>query len=367
VINEIVIIAPEFNAGRGGVGDYTARMFKYLRCNGTFKFLVPGTALTSLPSARVEQLAATRDGIVRQLPASGGKVLLQYSAYGFDRFGYPRTLIRALVEWKNKTRGQLVVMFHEIWTFWPVMNKNFPVQLFHRRAIKHLLRHVDVAFTSTASQAGYLRALSRSAPIYVLPVGSNIRRDEPLDRPRRPGWAIVFGLQHARIRALTRMQISLRQLVAAKQVTKIIAAGANSGSQLDEEERSLLVDLQLRDGFEQAGVQPEQAISQMLATVSFGIFGQDELSYAKSSIFMAYAAHELNILADFASASKPAPICWLVAPGDLLKGITAADLKKRAQHLRNWQEQTSSWKLIGRKFSEALESNAQERVQIAGQ
>jgi len=366
VIDEIVIIAPELNAGHGGVGDYTARLSECLRGNGNFKFLVPRTALTSMPTDRVQQLAATPDAIVRQLPVFGGRILLQYSAYGFDRFGYPRTLIRALVDWKNKTRGRLVVMFHEIWTFWPVTNKNFPVQLFHRRAIKRLLRHVDVAFTSTASQAGHLRTLSGSAQIHVLPVGSNILRGEPLDRPRQPGWAIVFGLQPARIRALTRMQTSLRQLVVAKQIVKVIALGANPGSQLDEEERGLLVDLRLRDGFEQLGAQSQQAISQMLATASFGIFGQDELSYAKSSIFMAYAAHELNVLADFASASKPAPICWLVAPAELLKGISPAELKERAQHLRNWQEQTSSWKLIATKFSEALELNAKEHVQIAG-
>ena len=365
MIDEIVIIAPELNAGRGGVGDYTSRLFECLRSNGNFRFLVPRTNLTSLPAEKVEQLAATADAIVRQLPISSGRILLQYSAYGFDRFGYPRTLIRALIDWKTKTRGRLVVMFHEIWTFCPVMNKNFLVQWFHRRAIKRLLRHVDVAFTTTASQVGHLRALSGGAQIHVLPVGSNIRPGEPPDQPRQPGWAVVFGRQPARINALTRMQTSLRQLALAKQIVKIIAVGANSGSQLDKEERSLLADLRLRDGFEQLGAQSEQAISQILSTASFGIFGQDELSYAKSSTFMAYAAHELNILADFASPSKPTPICWLVALSELLRGISPAELKERAQNLRTWQDQSSSWAVIGTKFSEALQLSGRERAQTA--
>ncbi len=365
MMNEIVIIAPELNAGRGGVGDYTLRLFDCLRANGNFRFLVPPTSVTSLTSERVEQLAATSAAVVGQLPVSAGSVLLQYSAYGFDRLGYPRTLIRALVDWKNKTHGRLVVMFHEIWTFWPVTNKNFLVQLFHRRAIKRLLRHADVALTSTPSQAGHLRALSSTAQIHVLPVGSGIRPDEPLDRPRQPGWAVVFGLQPARINALKRMQTNLRQLAVSKQIVKIIAVGSNSRSQLDEKERGLLADLPLQDGFEQPGAQSEQAISQILATVSFAISGQDELSYTKSSSFMACAAHELNILADFASASKPAPICWLVAPGELLRGISAAELKERAQNLRNWQEQTSSWTVIGTTFSEALHLSARESVQAA--
>ncbi len=161
------------------------------------------------------------------------------------------------------------------------------------------------------------------------------------------------------------MQNSLSSLAAAKVITKIICVGADSDFESKEEEERLLMSLQLADGFQQLGAQSESAISKIFATVSLGVFGQDELCYAKSGSFMAYAAHTLAILADFADPSKPAPICWLVAPGELLEGISPAELKTRAQRLRDWQEKTSSWKLIGAKFSEALELNAKERAQIA--
>ena len=35
----------------------------------------------------------------------GGKVLLQYSAYGFDRLGYPRWLIKGVLDWKKESQG----------------------------------------------------------------------------------------------------------------------------------------------------------------------------------------------------------------------------------------------------------------------
>ncbi len=342
---QVVIITPETEPGSGGLADYTLRLMENL----------PGRE-------KVQLFIPSKRGA--WLPPRADKILVQYSAYGFDRLGYPRDLIRALIEWKTKAGGRLVVMFHEIWTFRAVTNKNFFVQLCHRGAIRRLLPHVDLVFTSTSSQAEHLRALHPNKPIQVLPVGSNIRPSGDVDLPRKQGWAIIFGLSSARLRTLQKMHSNLRSLAAASLITKITSVGASSNPQSNEEERRLLINLQLADGFEQLGAQPESTISNILGKASLGIFGQDELSYAKSGTFMAYAAHQLNILADFADASKRPPICWLIAPGELLKGISSAEFKQRAQRLRNWQEQTSSWRLIGTKFSEALELNANEPVQI---
>lgn len=356
VSDEIVTITPELTAGRGGVGDYITRLLEHLRPMGDLRLLVPSMGLSGARTQyRVDELAATSGAILKQLPAVGGQVLVQYSAYGFDRFGYPRVLIRALIDWKKRTSGRLVMMFHEIWTFWPMTNKNFLVQLFHRRAIKQLLGHADVVFTSTASQAEHLRRLFPDVVVHVLPVGPNIRPGEDAaNLLRKPHSAVLFGLQPTRVRALRRMESSLGALAKGKQITKIISLGADSDSELDREEHRLLSGLPLADGFEQRGLQPEAAISDALSASSFGIFGQDELSHGKSSAFMAYAAHGLNVVADFANTSKPEPICWLVAPHELLEGISAAELAERAERLRNWQRRSSSWDLIATRFAEAL-------------
>jgi glycosyltransferase involved in cell wall biosynthesis len=337
--DEVVIVTPELPPAVGGVADYTQRLIEAWPDKENLQVLVPRNAMEEL------------------LPGVG-RVLVQYSAYGFDHHGYPRKLIRALIDWKTKTGGRLVVMFHEIWTFWPVTNKNFFVQFLHRRAIKSLLKAADKVFTSTESQAEHLRALSLPNPIGVLPVGSNIRRNEDVDLARMPGCAVTFGLQRARLRGLRKMRSSLSSLAAAGYITKIISIGAGSDSNLHNEERSLLNSLPLKEGFEQLGPRPEREISALLFAASFGIFAHGELSLTKSGTFMAYAAHELNVLADFADKSKPAPICWLVAPWELRQEGSNSEWKSRAKSLRAWQKENSSWELIARTFADALELNA---------
>jgi hypothetical protein len=343
--DELLVITPELTPGAGGVGDYTLRLIENLPDREKIRLRVP-------PGDR------------KEFPMDVHKVLVQYSAYGFDRLGYPRQLIRALIDWKSRSQGRLVIMFHEIWTFWPMTNRNFFVQMLHRRGIKHLLSHADMVFTSTASQAAHLRTLSASVPIHVLPVGSNISRKFSGSRPRHAGQAIIFGRQQARLRSLKKMRASLNALATAGQVTGIVTVGANSDPEGHNEERNFLRGLSLPDGFQQRGPQSEATISEMLSTASFGIFGQDELSYGKSGTFMAYATHELNILADFADSSGPEPVCWLVAPGELLNGMSQSELKERAERLRDWQQRTASWELIGATIAQALELGATERLQV---
>jgi len=366
VNDEVVIITPELSPAGGGVGDYTLRILDTWPNASKLTVLVAqghSLSASSLPY-RVGELGSDPTLILEQLPGHGGKVLVQYSAYGFDRFGYPGKLLRALLDWKGKTGGRLVVMFHEIWTFWPVTNKNFFVQLLHRRAIKRLLRSADEVFTSTRSQAEHLRRLSPRSPVHVLPVGSNIRRNEIVDPVRIPGCAVLFGLQRTRIRALKKMQSSLSTLAHAGHIMKIISVGAGEDPSHHDEERALLAGLPLEHGFEQRGLRPEREISELLLTASFGISAQDELSFSKSGTFMACAAHELNVLADFAVPSKPAPISWLIAPRELLGGISEAELKTRAQHLCAWQRENSSWELITKKFGEALDLEGTPSIRV---
>src|SRR5450755_2366074 len=158
-MNEITIIAPELAAGAGGVADYTLRLVEEWSGRVKPRFILPNDTKTNLRG---------------KLPASGGKILLQYSAYGFDRIGYPRSLLRTLTEWKKTTGGLLVIMFHEIWAFWPLLNKNRFVQRMHRADIGHLITQADAVFTSTPSQAEHLLKLAPQCNIQCMPVGSNI-------------------------------------------------------------------------------------------------------------------------------------------------------------------------------------------------
>jgi hypothetical protein len=354
-MNEFVIITPEFSNG-GGVGDYTLRLLEnWPRLENLTLLVAKGLGESAQRNYQVRQLGSDRAAILKQLPAGGGKILLQYSAYGFDRLGYPRDLIRALLEWKEHARGRLVVMFHEIWAFWPLLNKNFPLQWLHRRAIGRLLESSDAVFTSTPSQGDHLRILAGGMPIRVLPVGSNVRPNEDVKVSRSQGWAALFGRQATRLAALQKMEKRLATLAASGRIRKIISIGRDSDPGACDHERELFDRLKLSEGFEQRGAGTEEQISQVLSSVAFGIFGQDELSLGKSGTFMAYAAHQLNVLAEIADSSKPAPVCWLVAPDELLDGISQDELDIRAERLRLWQKETCSWQRIARELGSALE------------
>ena len=352
---ETVIICPELAAG--GVGDYTRRLLENLPGIPSLRLIVPKVGnrpVNSFEQYPVEETDGTIRDLRDRLPTHGGKVLVQYSAYGFDRHGYPRWLIQALLEWKKKSQSTLAIMFHEIWTFWPIWNKNYFLQQLHRRDLRRLLRVTDTVFTSTSSQAAHLTALAPRCPIQVLPVGSNIRRVQTTDGDREAGLLVLFGLQRSRIRALRTMLPSLKSLAGVEQIRKIVTAGAGQSREGDEEELALLMAIELIDGFEQQGPLPEEKISQLLSIGAFALSAQDDLSVTKSGTLMAYAAHGLNIISCYADASKPKPLSLMISPEELLKGVTPQELESRGERLRLWQEQTSAWPHIAEAVARAL-------------
>jgi hypothetical protein len=356
VTGETVIICPELAAG--GVGDYTRRLLENLPRIAGLRLIIPkiGNRPAHLfGQYPVEETDGTARDLRARLPAHGGKVLVQYSAYGFDRFGYPRWLIKALLDWKKEPQGTLAIMFHEIWAFWPIWNKNYILQQLHRRALRRLLRAADAVFTSTPSQAEHLIALSPRCAIEVLPVGSNIRRVQATEGERETGLAVLFGLQRSRLRTLRKMRPELKALGAAGKIRKIVTAGAGRSREGDDEELALLMELELIEGFDQRGPLSEEKISELLLACEFAISAQDELSITKSGTFMAAATHGLNIISCYADVSKPEPLSLLISPDELMKGVTRTELESRGEKLRQWQERTSAWPHIANQVARALE------------
>ena len=353
---ETVVICPELEAG--GVGDYTRRLLENLPRIAGLRLIIP--KIGNRPARLFEQYPVEEtDGTARdlraRLPARDGKVLVQYSAYGFARFGYPRWLIKALLDWKKESQGILVIMFHEVWTFWPIWNKNYILQQLHRRDLRRLLRVADAVFTSTPSQAEHLIALSPQCAIEVLPVGSNIRRVQATEGDREAGHALLFGLQRSRLRTLRKMEPELKSLGAAGKIRKIVTAGAGRSREGDDEELALLMEFELIEGFDQRGPLPEEKISELLLACEFAISAQDALSITKSGTFMAAATHGLNIISCYADASKPEPFSLLLSVDELMQGVTPTELESRGEKLRQWQERTAAWPYIAHQVARALE------------
>jgi hypothetical protein len=145
----------------------------------------------------------------------------------------------------------------------------------------------------------------------------------------------------------------LRALADLGSITKIITVGAGNGTFADEE-RQLLTGFRLKEGFEQRGHQEEDQISNLLSVSSYGLSAQDELSLTKSSVIMAYAAHGLNVVNAAAGQDKTEPNCLFISPDELLGGLSETELAARAQRLKAWQENTSSWQLIANAFAAVL-------------
>jgi hypothetical protein len=304
----------------------------------------------------------TRATLRAELPAAGGKVLVQYSGYGFGHFGYPRWLLRALIEWKKESGGLLVVMFHEIWTFWPLLNKNRLVQELHRGDLRRLLAVTDVAFTSTASQAEHLAALHPQSQPEVLPVGSSIEPHARGNAPTRdPELAVLFGLQGSRLRTLQSMEAGLKTLAATGRIRRVVTAGAGNDPARAEEEEQLLQSLHLSGGYQLLGAIPAAHVSDLLTGARFALSAQDPLSVTKSSTFMAYAAHRLLVLSPFGGASREEPLCWAASPAELAQGMDEAQLTARADALHRWHERTCSWERIAERFARALQMDVQPR------
>lgn len=354
-MRETVIVTAELS---GGVGDYTRRLIEHLPCTSDLRLLIPkirNRSTSSLEQYVVDETPNTARDLCNLLPHSGGSVLVQYSAYGYDRLGYPRWLIKGLQDWKRRSGGRLIVMFHEIWARWPIWNKNSVVQYLHRRDIGKLLRVTDLAFTATSSQARYLADLDARCPIEVLPVGSNIPLPGDTSmRRREPGLALLFGMQQARIRALRMMSADLRELAGVGRIRRIVTMGAGRTQHGDGEEEASLRELGLVEGFERRGPLPEKEISEILLTSEFAISVQDELSITKSGTFMAFATHGVNVLSCYADATKPEPISLITSAEELRIGVSVEELRSRAERLRRWHDRTSAWPVIADHVARAL-------------
>ena len=346
--SEVVVICPEF--GSGGVGDYTLRVLE--QWQGIAPRLLVANAKAPPHEYRIDELDG-RARAIHAIPADA-RLLVQYSAYGFHAYGYPRALLRTLADWKRTSRGALVVMFHEIWTFWPLLNKNRPLQSLHRRDIGALTRSADAVFTSTRSQAEHLRSASGRSDVGVLPVGSNIRRSVVNEGGTHTGRAVLFGLQPSRLATLRKMHEHLQSLAASAPISSLVVIGGGNRPAGDAEEKELVARLQLREGVEFRGALPEHEVSALLSSASFAISTQDELSVTKSGTFIAYAAHGLNIISPHARASASEPLCWATHPQELQAGIAEAELRKRAESLRSWHDRTCSWPRIAGEFVRAL-------------
>jgi len=337
----------------------------------SFQFIVTRGADASkklLPDLFILGASENAEGLTRALDSvEGDDVLVQYSGFGFDPKGCPRWMPDVLAAWKLKKKGRRVaIMFHELWTKRPLWDPRVVRSWRHRYSIGRLIKLSSAVYTNTEGYAGWLRALNPRVSVSVIPVGCNVQVQTIADlASRERGLLVVFGKQGTRMLALHTMKESLARLAQAGRLNQLlIVGGSPDGAQT---ELSFARQFLPEEKLGATGFMDDEALSELLARAEFGVSGQDWLSVEKSTTFMAYAAHGLNILSPYAGTDERAPFNWLTGVDELLTDDMQMEqkLRDRSRSLREWYESTASWSAIATKMSAGLRIKNSVSEQVA--
>jgi hypothetical protein len=343
-----------------GLGDYSRLLLSTLKLDPPPRILVAnGAAETNAmnPEWPVVQLKRSAGDVIRRLEEYGAtRVVLGYVGYGFQSRGCPLWLLAGLRKWKQRNPGgRLVLTLMELW-FTPAFWKpDFLLQRLHRRSLRRLAMAADKVFVSTEGYAGMMRDCIPPERLRIVPVGSNIVAHVPPDSvPRHPGRWILFGRQGSRIVALKRLGPWLAKFHGSGRVRLLQIAGARESEEANQEEDQLVRRALPANAFQILDLVPSAELSRLLLEAEMALCGQVPGAYGKSSIFMAYASHGLNILAPDTRRTEEPPSCWVTHPAEL--ETAAADftqvLAERSAHLRAWFEETASWERIASIYRE---------------
>jgi hypothetical protein len=330
----LIHIAPELPPKVGGVADYTAILSRRL------VEVSDGAVEPVLVHAGKERAAA----IDVEFPAvdlSGGcttealeeaisridletdhrsVVLLEYSNYGYSRYGVPFRLAQGLKRACRHKGIPLMTMFHELYAtglpwksiFW----RSFPQRL----VADQLVRQSDRVFTNRTRAVAWLTRYRRSweDTVHVQPVFSNV--GEPAELPpfeRRSPNVVVFGGKKDRMYQ-DKGRIP-RRLVEQHGIENVFDIGP--AKEFDRLESGHL---------EFCGVLSSKAISNKLSDALLGLIAYPATRLSKSGAAAAFASHGLPfVLVDEDEGG-------------------AADYYKEGKHFWRWSTLSNSPQLLGK-------------------
>ena len=358
----VVFIIPQLPPAVCGLGDYSMLLLANLNLGEQPRVLVAnGAAETDKlhPELGVEQMERSASALLRKLEEMrASHVVLEYVGYGYQSRCCPLWLLDGLREWKRRNpERRLLMMLMELW-FTPAWWKpDFLLQRLHRRAMRKLAATADKVFVSTEGWARLIRDCVPPGRLRIVPVGTNIVPVAPPgSAPRKARRWILFGRQGSRIVALRGLAPWLSKLHAAGHVRMVQVAGARESDDFNRTEDGLLAGSLPPDAYEILGRIPSPELSRLLLEAEAGLCGQVPRAYSKSTIFMAYASHGVNIVALNMRGITEPPECWVTDPAEFLE--PGADigtlLAERSANLSRWFEETASWSRIASIYREEL-------------
>lgn len=322
-----------------GVGDYNARLLRGLALPGEVTCLVP-------PGAPLPDPATVAGHPVRRLAATGDlpstDLLVHYSAFGYAPRGYPRWLLNGLERWRRaQPARRLGFMLHELWDTAAEGTWRAPIEWLHRRHFLRVLAQADGILTNTSEHRRRLHERAPQLAVSIQPVASNIPRLPAAERPpRENGLAVVFGMQGSRVRTLEALGEGLRPWLANGRLRRLVLVGGGAHPRWTPREEACLAALPA-GAVERHAWMPQEQLAHLLARAEFGLCETEWKDWGKSTVFMTYAAHGLNLLSPHARTESEVPFGWLTHLDDL--GADPTSLASRAADLQRWYDTTADW------------------------
>ena len=289
-------IVPMLPPSISGVGDYALLLARELAAshrvqtrflNGNPDWRGSAESMAPFPAAAVSKrnARALLEGLKNA--SSCQAILLHYVGYGYARRGCPFWLARALEVWKRRTRGRLIVLFHEVSGSGPIWTSGFWTSGVQDWLAKRLAQLADRSIVTTEIAAQRLRAMlpaDAAATVGTLAVFSTL--GEPiaaLAYGQRQPQMVVFGSANWRQEAYTRYLPELKEACARLRIERVVDIGAPVSSRPD-----------LSVPFVEAGVLAASEASTLMSQSRAGFFTYPIAHIGKSTIFAAYCAHGMT-------------------------------------------------------------------------
>ena len=285
-------IVPKVPGGLDGVGDYALVIARKLR----EKFGVE-TVFASFNTDSNETPGGFKLVPLDRLPDDATKydrVLLHYVNYGFQKRGVPFRLLSILRALRERHRGRLVTVFHELYASGPPWTSAFWLQPFQKDLAKSVARLSDACIVSSDHTRRELRQMVSDAEIALHPVPSSIGEPalsaEQITSRDPHRWAIFggTGLVERSLRSLRERRSRIPDSIAPRSL--FVLGGVENRTT-----RAMLVDLGIE--FNYRPNIPAAEASEILGNCSFAFldyFHRPNVETAvilKSSAFASACAH----------------------------------------------------------------------------
>lgn len=327
-MRHVLQIVPRLRPSVCGVGDYAVSIAQEMRKRHGIetRFLVGDPAWSH--GSEVEGFAVDRvsDRTSGALAAAVRRseceaVIVQYSAYGFQKRGAPLWLVRGLATARHP---QVLAMFHELYATGPVCSSAFWLSPLMRWIARRLAELSKYVYVSRAAAARWLGGDN----ITVLPIFSSLGEIEcPAPLRQRPNHLALFAYQ-----AGTNAWYweRLRRTIEVLKPDQVIALGRSP-----DVVGAACGDVPVAC----TGILPVEDVAKHLAACRYGYLSYPPDFLGKSSILAAFAGNALaTILADDA-IKLPEGLelgRHLIAASRLSAGT---DLDAASRHLAAWYHQ----------------------------